>query len=780
MQKKKNEFYKRETLFVFTCLATIIYIVWRILYTIPFGEGNVALLLGIGLLIIEFIGMLELFEHYYNMSDIIIPEKQKPPINWYPDVDVLIATYNEPEEILEKTINGCINMDYPDKNKVHIYICDDNRRENIELLAKKMGVNYIKRADNKHAKAGNYNNALSVTSSPLIATFDADMIPMRNFLLTMVPYFYEEVLNAKLREEDSSIKEKKIGFIQSPQCFYNPDLFRFNLYSEGQIPDEQDYFYQEVQVSRNKSNAVIYGGSNTVIARKALMEVGGFFTGVITEDFATGVMIQSKGYTCYAINDIVAAGLSPDDLKSLINQRRRWARGCIQTMKETGFLYKRGWSFRQRMCYLSSVLYWYSPIKRLFYLISPIAFAVFSIIVVKCTIDQVLVFWLPMYLFQARILKILSGNIRNTKWSNVYETIMFPSLLLPVILETFGITNRTFAVTRKGKKKDKENLHHYQLKNSIVPMVLAFFSLLGIVNCVGQIFITGNFAMYSVIVFWLMNNLYTLLMAVFFANGRAIKRQAERYRASIPCEIKYNDKIITAKTVDISENGFSFLLPSPVYIPDDREVSATLANDRCKSIFFCRTAKVNEVRDGYIYAVYITKISDFKNKMNLFSIVYDRLPTLARNLDDANSFFNDVIVNIKKRAPHDEFINRRQPRINLQKRIRTIRGDIVTIINFNFSFILVHNNNNYVVEELEIPIDETLRIKCRLVNNFNNVKENYLYRIDNLSEFVYTSQFMDTLNLWISEYKYGGSSKIKNNFAMQGEDDEEFNERDFL
>ncbi|RXD25342.1 glycosyltransferase, partial [Acinetobacter baumannii] len=94
----------------------------------------------------------------------------------YPHVDVYIATYNEPEELLYKTIIGCKNMAYPDLSKVHIYILDDGHRPNVKQLAKHLGVHYISRVDNEHAKAGNLNHALSLTTSPYVVTLDADTV----------------------------------------------------------------------------------------------------------------------------------------------------------------------------------------------------------------------------------------------------------------------------------------------------------------------------------------------------------------------------------------------------------------------------------------------------------------------------------------------------------------------------------------------------------------------------------------------------------------------------
>lgn len=62
--------------------------------------------------------------------------------------------------------------------------------------------------------------------------------------------------------------------------------------SENRTTNEQDFF----EVARTSTNSVIYGGSNTVLSRKALNAVGGFFTESITEDFATGLLIESAGF----------------------------------------------------------------------------------------------------------------------------------------------------------------------------------------------------------------------------------------------------------------------------------------------------------------------------------------------------------------------------------------------------------------------------------------------------------------------------------------------------
>ncbi|MCH5139103.1 glycosyltransferase, partial [Clostridiaceae bacterium UIB06] len=264
-------------------VSYVIYLYWRAVYTIPFTLGYVSIIAGILLFIAEFVGFIEAAIFYITLWNINTPTTPSIETKDFPDIDVFIATYNEPKELLYKTIVGCKNMKYPDKNRVHIYICDDGNRNEIRELCKEMSVGYITRTDNTHAKAGNLNNALRKTNSPYIVTFDADMIPMHDFLMKTIPFF---------------LTEESIGFVQVPQNFYNPDPFQYNLFLENNIPNEQNLFSRLIQAGKSRFNAIIYAGSNTVISRQALEDIGGLALGTITEDFATGMLIQSKGYKC--------------------------------------------------------------------------------------------------------------------------------------------------------------------------------------------------------------------------------------------------------------------------------------------------------------------------------------------------------------------------------------------------------------------------------------------------------------------------------------------------
>ena len=301
-----------RTPFVIISIAyNIVYLVWRAGYTLPLSYGILSAALGVALLLAECMGFFQssiyrlLFIKPYQI-------KARPLSDWPtpPSVDVLIATYNEDVSILERTILACLNLDYP-VDRLQIYLCDDGRRPNVHALCDTLGIRYLSRADSQNAKAGNLNNALGQSKGEFVMLLDADMVPKSNFLQKTIGYFLDD----------------QVGFVQTPQVFYNPDPFQHNLRFNQKIPNEQDFFMLDIQAARANYNAVLHVGTNAVFRRKALDEIGGIPTGTITEDMATGMLIQAKGYQSVFVREVLCTGLSVESFRDLIHQRERWCRG---------------------------------------------------------------------------------------------------------------------------------------------------------------------------------------------------------------------------------------------------------------------------------------------------------------------------------------------------------------------------------------------------------------------------------------------------------------------
>lgn len=480
---------------VLTFVFTLLYILWRVVRTVPYQKGVISDICWIILFIVEAIGLIEMMVHCYNMYNYGMQEIRTPArITDYPSVDVFVPSMNEPAELIEETLRACLDMEYRSRERIHIYLCDDGARDEVRELCSRLSVNYLARTEHSDAKAGNLNYALKNSSSELIAVFDADMRPEKNFLEKTVPYF---------------CTGENVGFVQTPQSFYEPDLFQWNLYAEDKIPNEQDYFYRIVELAKNKSNSVIFGGSNALLSRKALEECGGFVTGVLTEDFATGIELEKLGYRGIAIDDTWASGRTADDMPSLIRQRRRWARGCIQSGRREHILLSSNLSFAQKINYFISVSYWYSPIKVLLYYLAPILFALFGIVVVECTLPEVMIFWLPMYFSSTQCIRRFSHGIRSSKWTRIYDMVLCPYLFFPVILESFGISAKTFEITEKKRGGSKSGQWVFMLPYAVMGVI----NLLAVVNLLIRSAVE-NTVSYSVVLLWLLLNLYSVFICI--------------------------------------------------------------------------------------------------------------------------------------------------------------------------------------------------------------------------------------------------------------------------
>lgn len=498
--KQKNLF--KFIFYTLTILLTFTYIIYRIFFTIPTTLGIIALISSILVLFIEIWESLDFFAYYLN---ILCVKKTSPKIpdlsniTQYPDIDVLIATINEHESLLKNTITACKNMSYPDKSKIHIYICDDGNRANIKKLAENLGVNYLSRITNKNAKAGNYNHALNYITSPFVATFDADMAPTPNFLLTTLPFFFTGT--------------DEIGFVQLPQSFNNPDIFQLRFKLENKIPFEQDYFYHSIQIAKNATNSAIYCGTNALFSRKALNSCNGFAIGTISEDIATGMMIESKGYKCLALNNVEAYGTAVNDLSGFVKQRSRWARGCVQILKKYNILKNKGLSFKQKIEYLSCISYWFFGVRRMVYLLTPLLFSIFGVIIVDCNLTTFISIWLPTYILKRFTLDIFEGNKRSSTWNKIYETILTPVLCKEVLKEFFGFGNTKFEVTPKSSQNLKMSKTNKQLL--ISHLVLLILNILGLIMCLFRIK-TSGITVYILSLLWIISNIFYLTISVIF------------------------------------------------------------------------------------------------------------------------------------------------------------------------------------------------------------------------------------------------------------------------
>ena len=266
----------RKILIISNSIVSLVYIMWRI--TTLSYYSVLSFILSVALLIAEIMGLMQFFTFQYlfmKKYQVEIKTLNDFGNNDMPNVDILICTYNEGVNLLEKTIAAAKNITYP-VGKMKIYVCDDGRRNEVKALCKDYNVGYITRDSNEGAKAGNINNALTKTTGELFAVLDADMLPKKNFLERTIGYFIDE----------------NVAFVQTPQVYYNQDMYQYNL--KRKVPNEQDFFMRDIQDARASINAVLHVGTNAIFRKRCVLEIGGYPTSSITEDMAVGMLLQEK------------------------------------------------------------------------------------------------------------------------------------------------------------------------------------------------------------------------------------------------------------------------------------------------------------------------------------------------------------------------------------------------------------------------------------------------------------------------------------------------------
>lgn len=428
-----------QRILVVILLALIIrYLCWRLLTTLNLIDPLNGIF-SIGLLLIELFAIFGSIVQLYLLVTIKSrrqqADKMEVAVNngtYYPQVDILIPTYNEPTVVLRRTIIGCQALDYQHKK---IYLLDDLQRQEIKELAIKLGCNYLTRLDNFYAKAGNLNHALTKTKGEIIAVFDADFVPTKNFLTRTVGFF----------------QDPSIGLLQTHQSFYNPDPVARNLGLEQVIPQEVEVFSRYYQVIRDGIETAICYGSSFVVRRSYLEETGGFVTDSLSEDYFTSIRLSAQGHRVIYLNESLSAGLSAENISGHVLQRLRWTRGTLQAFFiDTNPLTIRGINPLQRLAHLEGLLQWFGSLFRVILLFFPLAYAFWQVVPLRITAREWVYFFLPFYFVQLLTFSWLNRRSRSALVSDLYSVSLCFPIALTVVQTMIRPFSQGFKVTPKG------------------------------------------------------------------------------------------------------------------------------------------------------------------------------------------------------------------------------------------------------------------------------------------------------------------------------------------
>ena len=355
-----------------------------------------------------------------------------------PKVVILIATYNEDIEVLERTIVGAAALDYPRKE---VLVLDDGKRDWLKAFCAEHGVRHVTRPDNKGAKAGNINHALKMLASEpeppdFFAILDADFVPHRRFLNRTLALFHAP----------------DVGLVQTPQHFFNADPIQHNLGISQSYPDEQRFFFDFMQPSRDAWGITICCGTSSVARWSAVQELGGLPTDSITEDFMLTLALQEKGWRTVYLNEALTEGLAPEGLKEYVTQRARWCLGLMQIARgHLGPFKRSGLRIVDRWSVLDSVLYWLTTFPfRIAGLTFPLLYWYFGLTVVDARVPDVLNYFGAYFLWTIISFNLLSPGMLVPILKDVSQHLGSFQISRAAIVGLIRPHGHPFSVTAKG------------------------------------------------------------------------------------------------------------------------------------------------------------------------------------------------------------------------------------------------------------------------------------------------------------------------------------------
>ena len=532
------------------CL-TLRYAIWRV-QALPEGQSSLQDAWAVAFVSVELLNLLSGLFTLLFMSRTLnrsaeADAKMHSPLHAAP-TDVLIATYNEPRGVLERTIIGALDLDHPD---LRVWVLDDGARDWVRDMAEGLGAVYISRSNGKHAKAGNINNglrhALAFGRAPLfILLLDADFIASRQILRRTLGLFEAE----------------DVGIVQTPQHFFNHDPVQVNLACNNVWPDEQRFFFNVLLPCKDAWGAAFCCGTSAVLRVAALLDIGGMATETVTEDTLTSFKMEEFGWRTILLNERLSLGLAPEGLSEYVTQRGRWCLGAIQQLHTRWSCFGRGrMRLITRLSCFDICLYWiFSFPFKLMMLASPAVYWWTGTSVIAATGADILYWLMPAVLASVLFMSIYSRNLIVPVMSDITQLLSAVAVVGNVVLGLVRPHGQRFKVTPKGVSRDRIVLQW----TLMWPFLIIAAATIGglAINASANSPRAGGDG-FGVNVFWSVYNV-TLVGLVCLACIELPRRRAdERFASNEPGAVIWPDKTSTGCIIrDISLGGARLGPPS--------------------------------------------------------------------------------------------------------------------------------------------------------------------------------------------------------------------------
>ncbi len=383
-------------------------------------------------LIIFFIALLPGFLNAHILASVILDRPPDlPQLFDYPPISLLIAAYNEAPNIAE-TFRGIANQDYP--GAVEIVVVDDGSSDNTVAAIEALELANVKVVRVNHGgKATALNQGLEHVSHDILVCIDADTFLHPQALRRIVTRFLTDPQDTAAVAGCVLVKNSRASFMARLQ--------------------EWDYFTGIASAKRQQSlyqGTLVAQGAFSAFNRKIVKAHKGW-PSVIGEDIVMTWALIKSGWRIGFEPTAIGFTSAPTTFAGFYRQRKRWARGMIEGLKQHGRLV---WSTSRLAAFFVAIDF-IIPLIDLFYAFVFLPGVLLALVGRYYIVGPMTLLVMPlaflivlvMYKKQKAVFDSLNLKVRSNfpgflVYMIIYQAIMSPICVIGYIQELIGIKKR--------------------------------------------------------------------------------------------------------------------------------------------------------------------------------------------------------------------------------------------------------------------------------------------------------------------------------------------------
>lgn len=250
-----------------------------------------------------------------------LPQTPSKRYDKLPKVTIQLPLYNE-RFVVERLLEETSKIEYP-RELLQIQVLDDSTDETHpyterlcnEYRAAGLPIEYRHRTNRHGFKAGALQEGLETATGELIAIFDADFVPPRDFLERTVHFF----------------ADPEVGVVQTRWSYLNKE---YSILTQVEAMLLDGHFVLEHGARCGSGLFFNFNGTAGVLRRKMIDDAGGWQHETLTEDSDLSYRAQLNGWRFVYIPGLECPSELPVETYGFQVQQARWAKGLTQVAKK--------------------------------------------------------------------------------------------------------------------------------------------------------------------------------------------------------------------------------------------------------------------------------------------------------------------------------------------------------------------------------------------------------------------------------------------------------------